>query len=290
MSEHMKALETRDFIAFIADNDASGIHRAGYNGVASLVLKSTGNNIFVPRYCGLNYEITLLEGLQQSDEEIFEPRRSPMSIIESDASHVVLHQPETALKGIEALITFRVEEPYYVHQNVRLTFHKPLAEGRAFESLWASYLHQPPDGHAYLKGPGGDLEGWYGATKERHRAPYYIIHDLPAHELTPAEHVVIAEEPPTPPRMGKIEAPLEFYYGLYFDHTFLMMFRDSTNVRFAYSPNGGNPQPPLSPALDYVLTVPRVELGRVYEWDLCCAVKPSAGRRDILEEVRRYRG
>jgi hypothetical protein len=288
LAEHIKMLETSAFTAFVADNAAAGIHREGYNGIASLVPKATGNNIFVPVYCGLNYECTWLEGVEQTYEETFEPRRRAMEIAAADAGSVTLYQGETAFKGIEAEITFRVEEPWYLHQRVRIAFHKALAKGRRFTSLWASYLHAAPNRNVYLKRGGGDLEGWIGVTKERHRAPYYMVHDLPARELSVAEHATLAQEPPAPPRFEAIDEPLAFYYGLYFDLAFISMFKDPANTRLAYSPNGGDEAPPWSPAWDYMLNVDSVELERPYEWNLCVAVKPFAGRRDVLDEARRY--
>lgn len=288
MSEHMRRLETEGFTACIANNDPVGIHRAGYNGVASLVPKATGNNIFVPFCGGLNYECTWIDGLEQSYDETFEPRRAPMRIVESDATSVVLHQPPTDFKGVEAIITFRVEEPHYLHQHVKIVFHKKSTEGRSFKSLWASYLHAPPDRHVYLKRSGGELEGWVGVTKERHRAPHYIVHDLPARELSAIEHIKLCENPPAAPSFESVEAPLDFYYGLYFDHAFIMMFAESANVRLAYSPNGGDETPPWSPAWDYMLNVDEIRLAVPHEWDLCLAFKPFEGRRDVLSEVERY--
>ncbi len=289
MTEHLRRIEVSGFAAYIADNEAVGIHRAGYNGVASLVPPTTGNNIFVPSYCGLNYECTWIEGLEQSEAEMFEPRRAPMSIIDADRTSVLLHQPPTAAKGIEAFITFRAEEPHYLHQHVRIVFHDRRTEGRRFTSLWASYMHAPPDRHVYMQRGGEGLSGWVGITKQRHRAPYYIVHDLPPRELSAQEHVELAADPPEPPRSESLGGPLDFYYGVYFDHALIMMFARSEGVGLAYSPNGGDELPPWNPAWDYVLAADKIVLGEPYEWDLCAAVKPFAGRLDVLEEAARYR-
>ena len=62
-------LETETFAAYIADNSQLGIHRPGYNGVASLIPKHSGNNLFVPRYAGLNYEIISLAGAPPYEPE-----------------------------------------------------------------------------------------------------------------------------------------------------------------------------------------------------------------------------
>ena len=71
-------LETKEFLVFVADNSVLGIHRAGYNGIASLIPKRTGNNIFVPTYAGLNFEGISLAGLSpyvHPSGSPFEPRQ-----------------------------------------------------------------------------------------------------------------------------------------------------------------------------------------------------------------------
>ena len=141
------------FTAYIADNHATGIHRKGYNGVASLIPHGYGNNIFVPSYAGLNYETIGLAGLPpyfDIHKMKFEPRSEPMSIVEMDEDRVVLEQPETSHSHVSARITFRVAEPHYLHQKIKLTFHQRFceeSEPNLFTSLWASYINQPADRH-----------------------------------------------------------------------------------------------------------------------------------------------
>lgn len=286
----LRLLETSQLLAYVANNEACGVHRAGYNGIASLIPKNLGNNIFVPVYCGMNYEITSFEGFEQNDDQMYEPRRKPIQIIYSDDTTVRMHQSPSDCKGIEAFITFRVEEPYYIHQNIKLVFHKKLKERMNFSSLFASYLHIPPNRNAYLKiGPGNDdLEGWVGVTKAFHRAPRYLAHELPNRELSVQEHFELLDKAPLLPKHEAIHGPLPFYYGLYYDYAFIMMFREPEKVRFAYSPNGGDVEQPWSPAWDYVLVQDDITLGTTYEWNVCLAVKPYSGRKDILDEVRRY--
>ena len=117
--ESFACLQTQEFMAFIADNSALGIHRAGYNGLASLIPRRTGNNLFVPSHAGLNYEHIFVAGLPpygESHQSSFEPRAEPMHVEGADEEHVTLIQPETSYAHISARITFRVEEPCYLHQ------------------------------------------------------------------------------------------------------------------------------------------------------------------------------
>ena len=299
-------LETESFHAFIADNEACGIHRAGYNGVASLVPKSIGNNIFVPTYAGLNYETISLAGLTSYEEKTgfrFEPRREAMLIETASRNRVVLVQPETSHAHVSARIVFAVEEPHYLHQRIELTFHRrfcPEGEANTFRSLWASYLHQPPDRHLYLKSDGSSragTAGWFGITKEGHGSPQMLAHPLPGdREVDVAGHLEAAASGPPqsaeafPGLSDALGGPLAFYYGLCHDQAFLMMFRQPDRVKLAYSPCGGGQQPAWNPAWDYVLRIDDAELDRAYSWDLCLALKPFEGRGDILDEVRRYLG
>lgn len=304
-------LETEAFVAYIADNSALGIHRSGYNGVASLIPKASGNNLFVPTFAGLNYETISLVGLspyQDISGSKFEPRSEPMHIEDAAEKKVVLVQPKTSHANVGARITFSVEEPYYLHQRIELTFHRRFCrsdEKSTFRSLWASYIHMPPDRHIYLKANenSADLEDWIGITKADHHTGTMEIRRLPdGHEIDarghleamnsqapmPDQDVEKTEWPPTAlPR--SLDGPLQFYYG--FCHNsllFLMMFKRPQNTRLAYSPCGAGKQPAWNPAWDYVLYLDDVELGQTYFWDLCLLVKQFESRVDVLKEVRRY--
>lgn len=310
-------LETETFTAFIADNSPLGIHRGMYNGVASLIPRHSGNNLFVPTYAGMNYETISLTGLpayEGPDRCGWEPRCEPMSIESADDERVVLVQPETSHAHIAARITFSVEEPHYLHQRIELAFHRRFSgadEPNEFRSLWASYIHMPPDRHVYLKlhwQCGNDLDDWLGITKADHSATTMEVRPLPdgreidadAHlrametgrrltqeDLTRVRH---AESGPLAvPRA--LDGPLTFYYGLcHGPQVFLMMFKQPERIRLAYSPCGGGTQPAWCPAWDYVLCLDAVQIGTPYVWDVCLVVKPYQGRADVLGEVRRYLG
>ena len=295
-------LETESFVAFFADNRPAGLHRAGYNGIVSLIPRSTGNNIFVPLYAGLNYETIWLPGLApyQKDGVIFEPRCEPMHVESADARQVIVAQPETGHAHVSGRLTFTVEEPHYVHQRIELTPHRrfcPDGEPNHLSCLFASYIHMPPDRHVYLRPDwrdGAPLERWFGLTKADHRSPTMQVRRLPGgRELSPAEHLeAMQAQGPLPDGAlpNLTDAPLAFYYGLCHDLLFLMMFKRPQQFRLAYSPNGGGREPVWCPAWDYVLHEPDARVGQTYAWDLCLAVKPYEGRAQVLEEVRRYVG
>src|SRR5690349_4587625 len=89
----------QSFSAYIAGNEAYGIHRAGMSGLASLIPHQMGNNLFVPGMAGLNYEIIALTGMPPYPGTAispFEPRSEPMTIESADATSATLVQPETS--------------------------------------------------------------------------------------------------------------------------------------------------------------------------------------------------
>ena len=60
--EHHVVLRRGDVRAIVVDNHAVDVpelpgHRAGYNGVASLTHRDREDNLFVPSYAGLNFEV-----------------------------------------------------------------------------------------------------------------------------------------------------------------------------------------------------------------------------------------
>lgn len=304
------ALQNASFTAHISNNESLGIHRPGYNGVASLIPRHSGNNLFVPTYAGLNYETISLTGMptyrapgREDHQAKFEPRCEAMHIEPADAERVVLVQPETSNAGVSACITFSVAEPHYLHQRIELTFHQrfcPEDQASVFSSLWASYMHMPPDGHLYLKPgwrSGPERDGWIGLTKAGHGAEGYELRPLPSDcRLGAADHLEAMEsqEPLGGQQVAELPAsplaggPLDFYYGLCDDQVFLMMFRQPEQVSLAYSPNGGGTEPAWCPAWDYVLHLDDAPVGSTYTWEVCVVVKPFAGRADVLEEVSRY--
>lgn len=309
--ESFPTLKTKEFVAYVADNSALGIHRKGYNGIASLIPRGRGNNVFVPTFAGLNYETISLAGLtpyQEDGGSKFEPRCEPMNIENVGRERVVLVQPETSHAHVSARITFSVEEPHYLHQRIELVFHRRFCtndQKNSFRSLWASYIHMPSDCHVYrkLNETTPDLEDWVGVTKEDHNAREFLIRQLPHNrELQAAEHLaVMTREQPlhsevvpqvwSPMELPtRLSGPLSFYYGFcHGDLLFLMLFKQPERFCFAYSPCGAGKQPAWNPAWDYVLHLDDVQLERTYCWDLCLVVKEYRNRADILDEARRYR-
>ena len=132
-------------------------------------------------------------------------------------------------------------------------------------------------------------------------------------DLNVLEHRQLMEDAPSCEdqllQQAAVSGPLSFYYGLCpGDLALVKMFAQPERVRLAYSPSGagqgmaGLPGQPaarsaarparscLNPAWDYVLHQEDVAVGEAYTWDICMAIKPYAGRADVLREVERFQG
>ena len=280
-------LKTSCFEAWIADNRAVNNHAPGYNGIAALVPPSNnGISVFHPNLCGMNYECTWFEGVEQTREQSFEPRTAPIAIERAGEDSVTLYQPPTPDKGIETRIVLRAEEPFFLHQHISLRMHKTDFGRIRLNTLWASYLFSPRDICLYSRSslPGSYLDHWMGLTKMKHGERQLYGVPLPASEISALEHRKLSRQARfRPVTLGE---GLSFYYGLYFDDLFLMMFQEPDSTSLAYSPSGAGKG---MPAWDYQLHAELEPLEWV-RWNVCLVYKPFESRKEVLELVSAYQG
>src|SRR5262245_16866961 len=94
-----------DLTAVIGDNAAADGHRAGYNGVWSLVHRTEPANLFVPAIAGLNHE-HIFDGDKQgsgNDPKVrYEPRYAPMTFQKLSDTEAELHQSPTPTFHLES--------------------------------------------------------------------------------------------------------------------------------------------------------------------------------------------
>ena len=111
-----------DLTAVIGDNAAAGMHRAGYNGVWSLVHKNEAANLFVPVVAGLNFE-HIFDGDKRdtdgSGKIFFEPRNQPMAFKKISDTEAALHQEPTPTFHLESWTTFKLVAPHYLDMTFR---------------------------------------------------------------------------------------------------------------------------------------------------------------------------
>lgn len=309
------SIATKNFTAWIADNTEIGSHKRGLNGIAKLIHHNAQSSLFVPEYSGLNFESIYLGDFPPSKWDtdfIYEPRTEKMYYESISEKEVVLLQPETNHSHISARITFKCQDPYYLHQRIELTFHRREVEegSKVSRSLWASYMNSPDDRHVYLsldESQDTATENWYGVTKDNHAAPRMKVRPLQSNrKLSSLEHSqCMQSERPLEDGFSKLpkylydaapmalptqlDQPLRFFYGFMRDSLmFLVMFKQPELFRLAYSPCGGGKHPAWNPAWDYQLLINDYQYETPYTADLCLAIKPYDSRDDILNEVVNY--
>src|SRR5687768_5564204 len=105
---HTASVRTENLRVVFCDNEAFGIHRAGYNGVADLSLANDEKNLFVPQVSGLNLEHIFSGDAASFEWNIFEPRRAPMQLIRHSGTRVELRQERTENWPLRSELMFEV--------------------------------------------------------------------------------------------------------------------------------------------------------------------------------------
>ncbi len=251
---HSAQLRSDKLQAVIVDNEAFGTsHRAGYNGVAELMLAGDKRNIFVPQVAGLNFEHIFSGDAESFGWNIFEPRRAPMQLVRRSASRIELQQERTEHWPLRSRLTYEIEG-----DAINFTYcGTPLADAWKKHGyigvFFASYIDKPKDMSLEFIGRSRLGRGDTNA--------HWIKH-------LPPKHGEAANHRPAgsawdPPLDDGINIPLvngisdfEYLYPFYFgrsgENVFVMMFehpRDRSELRFAQSPSGGGTG---NPAWDFV--------------------------------------
>jgi hypothetical protein len=276
-----------DLTAVIGDNAAHKEHRAGYNGVWSLVHRAEAANLFVPSVAGLNFE-HIFDG-QRADADnshriFFEPRSAAMTFRRLSASEAELHQPPTPTFHLESWTRFTLAAPHYVdmHFRFRPTQHT-FAHGY-IGLFWASYINAPDDKSIYFRQGGA----WQQLCTQRHNDESTVRHRDDRIELRFSERY--------PEALYRNLSPLRFdepvYYGLFRNQIVIFMFDRVAGVRFTHSPSGGGlnmERQTTNPAWDFQYLLPRYEVKREYSFRARLAYLPRCGRDEVLREYERFR-
>jgi len=265
--EHTTRIESDKLRLIIADNEAFGAHhRAGYNGVAELLLAKPGaKNLFVSTVAGLNFEHIFSGDAESFGWNIFEPRRAPMRLARRSSTSVELRQDRTEHWPLRSCLTYEVEG-----DAIDFTYcGMPLADAWKKHGyigiFFASYIQQPKDMSLEFIGRARSGRGDTNA--------HWIKHLPPRHGVT-ANHrpAGSAWDPPLDegfniPLVSGIsdfEYLYPFYFGRSGENMFVMMFerpRGGGELRFAQSPSGGGTG---NPAWDFVYFQRGYEVNREF--------------------------
>lgn len=276
-----------DLTAVVGDNSASGEHRAGYNGLWSLVHRTEPTNLFVPSYAGFNFEhIFDGETLDFPGEKrlFYEPRNAPMRLRRLSDRSAELHQPPTPAFHLESWTRFDFVEPDAIDVTFRCIAHQHVFSRGYIGLFWASYINGPDDKSMYFRG----LRGW-----EQHCTPAHNTLSTVRHADDGFETTFVNGHPDC--LYGSF-SPLRFrepfFYGLFRGHMLIVMFDRSPGVRFAHSPSGGGVNDvahTTNPAWDSLFIVPKYDVLTAYGFRARLVYRERCPRSVVCAEYDKWR-
>jgi hypothetical protein len=276
-----------DLTAVIGDNAAAGEHRAGYNGIWSLVHRTEPDNLFVPIVAGLNFE-HIFDGHRHdtdgSRKIFFEPRNAPMTFRKRSATEAELHQPPTPTFHLESWTTFQLRPPHYLDMTFRCKPTQHVFEHGYIGLFWASYINAPEDKSMYFR----DGKLWQQLCTQRHNDESTVRHLDDQIELKFSDGIGDA--------LFRNLSPLRFdlplFYGLFRKHIFIVMFDRTDGIRLTHSPSGGGVNAALqttNPAWDFQYLIPKYEVLKEYGFRARAVYRERCRRDEVLREYEAWR-
>jgi hypothetical protein len=285
-------LKRAEIEAVVVDNSAVNDevlpdHRAGYSGLAILRHARQPENLFVPRYAGLNFE-HILDGVAPMDRQAqFEPRNHPMEIRVISQYAAELCQTPTFHNALESCQRYELLEDGTVQLTIEVIPRKEVFPNGYLNLFWASYIHQPESLDIRFRGlPAGAPEG---------TAPSWIRGVTPSHGVLsthPAveDRRVFVHDHPFPLTLvfslsgHRYSEP--WYYGISHGMAFVQMFRPQDGVRLTQSPSGGGQG---NPAWDFQFFVENPQAGKLYRFVMRAAYLPFESPEQIEQATRMHR-
>jgi hypothetical protein len=256
-------LKRGDVTAVIVDNgevDDSTLkgHRAGYSGVASLTHKNRADNLFVPRYAGLNFE-HIHDGTTQERDVLFEPRRAPMELRVLGPNTVELYQAPTPTWKLESVLRYEMLDDSTIEMTLECIPRAKTFRNGYVGMFWASYIHQPESLDIHFRG-----------SNSRDGKPEWIRGVTPSHgvlstHLAQNDKRNIKHDDDFPLTLAFNRSKHFFtepwYYAVSHDMAFVQMFRPRDEIRLTQSPSGGGEG---NSAWDFQWFIPDYEVGKLY--------------------------
>ena len=279
-----------DLTAVIGDNAAHDKHRAGYNGVWSLIHQTHGaRSVFVPEVAGLNLE-HVFNGEEPPDSKtFFEPRNAEMTFKQLSDSEAELHQPPTPTYHVESWTRFRLVAPHYLDMTFRCVAHQHVFARGYMGLFWASYIHAPLDKSMYFLGGLPDQRDalWTQLCTQFHNRDSTVLHreDKLAVTTAPGRDTLFKSL-----SMLRYREPL--FYGNHDGLMWIVMFDRTEGIRLAHSPSGGGVNAALqttNPAWDFQFLVAKPEVMKEYGFKVRTVLRPRCSRDEVLEEYRKWK-
>jgi hypothetical protein len=277
-----------DLTAVIGDNEAHGKHAAGYNGIHHLVHRNEPNTLFVPTVAGLNLE-HIFDGdrdlRNRNDARVFfEPRHAPMVFKKLSDNEAELHQPPTPNYKLESWTRFQLVAPHYIDFTFRCHATQHVFRHGYIGLFWANYINAPDDKSMYFRGG----QRWLQLCTPQHNNQSTVVSRN--NRFNPTFSPVPAET------LYKNFSPLSFdepfFYGLYRNQLFLLIFDGSDGIRFSHSPSGGGDNAELqttNPAWDFQFLIPAYDVLKEYGFRARAVYRERCSRKAVLEEFINWR-
>ena len=276
-------LQNRSFTCILGDNAEHEDHRAGYNGVWSLVPEGMMSSLFVPGIAGLNLE-HYFDAWRDGDRSVlFDPRVSPMKLERPRRNRVRLIQAATEIWGVESVTDLTVRQPDVIDLDFRCIPRKDVFHNGMLGVFWASYMHHPESKSIHFIGrqPGETKDGWQTFASAQHGEKSSV------RGLKDRYQVEVGEG-----GKGKLFGSVAevrwsepWYYGRWQEYAYLVAFKTRNLLRFAMSPSGGGND---NPAWDFQMLVPEMKVGREYRLSARCVVTRWTNADDLARRARRW--
>ena len=292
-NEHTARLETDALQVVVADNEAFGAtHRAGYNGVAELLLAAPGaKNLFVASVAGLNFEHIFNGDAQSFGWNIFEPRRAPMQLVRRTATRVELQQVQTEHWPLRSRLTYEVTNDAIDFTYCGMPLVDAWRKHGYIGVFFASYIDKPEDMSLQFIGRSRPGRG--------EARPRWIKHLPPKHgEAANHRPAGSTWDPPLDEGfnipLAKGTSDFEYVYPFYFgrsgENVFIMMFerpRDGGELRFAQSPSGGGTG---NPAWDFLYFKRGYEMNREFCFRARAVFRKFKDAEEVIRVYEQWSG
>jgi len=280
-----------DLTAVIGDNEPSGEHRRGYNGVWSLRHARCPRSLFVPTYAGLNLE-HIFDGAtdDRRPEVFFEPRSAPMAFRRLGPDRAELHQPATPVFHLESRTVFTLRPPHVLDMEFRFSPRQHAFQQGWIGLFWASYIHAPEDKSVYFwGGTEGSSPSWQQLCTQFHNDQSTVV--------SRGDRTTLVFRPDNQPSLfrslSRLRFDLPLFYGHFEEMVWIVMFDRANGIRLTHSPSGGGfdaERQTTNPAWDFQFILPRYEVMQWYGFRVRTLFRPRCPREEILRAYREWSG
>lgn len=279
-----------DLTTTIVDNAEHGVHRAGYNGIASLRHRTGTRSLFVEKYAGLNLE-HIFSGVGEGNRDVFfGPRVAPMELKKITDDTFELYQPPTPTFHLVSWTRFQLVAPHYIDMTFTCRATQHVFNYGYIGLFWASYINALRDKSMYFWG-GLELEdpAWQQLVTQRHNDESTVRHKDDDFQLQWEE----GSRDTLYKNFSPLRYHLPFFYSNFEDHTWAVMFDRHEGIRLTHSPSGGGLNPgrqTTNPAWDFQLIIPDYEVATDYTFRARAFLQPRISRKRIMQEYEGWRG